>query len=84
MDRLKGKVAVVTGGGGGIGSATCRRFAEEGAKVAVLDIDLESAQAVAASIPDSDTLALRVDITNLENVSKVLSKRNSSSVPWTS
>ena len=68
MDRLKGKVAVVTGGGGGIGSATCRRFAEEGAKVAVLDIDLESAQAVAASIPDSDTLALRVDITNLENV----------------
>ena len=68
MDRLKGKVAVDTGGGGGIGSATCRRFAEEGAKVAVLDIDLESAQAVAASIPDSDTLALRVDITNLENV----------------
>ena len=68
MDRLKGKVAVVTGGGGGIGSATCRRFAEEGAKVAVLDIDLESAQAVAASIPDSDILALRVDITNLENV----------------
>ena len=68
MDRLKGKVAVVTGGGGGIGSATCRRFAEEGAKLAVLDIDLESAQAVAASIPDSDTLALRVDITNLENV----------------
>ncbi|MED5462734.1 MAG: glucose 1-dehydrogenase [Pseudomonadota bacterium] len=68
MDRLKGKVAVVTGGGGGIGSATCRRFAEEGAKVAVLDIDLESALAVAASIPDSDTLALRVDITNLENV----------------
>ena len=68
MDRLKGKVAVVTGGGGGIGSATCRRFAEEGAKVAVLDIDLESALAVAASIPESDTLALRVDITNLENV----------------
>ena len=68
MDRLKGKVAVVTGGGGGIGSATCRRFAEEGAKVAVLDIDLESAQAVAGSIPGSDALALRVDITNLENV----------------
>ena len=39
MRGLKDKVVVVTGGGGGIGGATCRRFAEEGAKVAVFDID---------------------------------------------
>ena len=68
MDRLGGKVAVVTGGGGGIGGATCRRFSKEGAKVAVLDVDLDAAQAVAASLGNADSLALHVDITDLENV----------------
>ena len=44
--RIEGRVAVVTGGCSGIGLATVRRFAEEGAAVAVLDLDQAAAQAV--------------------------------------
>ena len=50
MGLLDGRHAVVTGGGSGIGRATCRRMAEEGARVAVLDVDGESAEAVAEEI----------------------------------
>ena len=50
MRGLTGKIVIVTGGGGGIGGATCRRFAEEGAIVEVFDINLEAAQKVAAEI----------------------------------
>jgi len=50
MTRFEGKVVVVTGGGGGIGGATSRRFAAEGAKVAVFDLNLDAAKKVAADI----------------------------------
>jgi len=57
MDRFAGKVVVVTGGGGGIGGATCRRFAREGANVAVFDLNLAAARTVAAEIAASGGVA---------------------------
>ena len=61
MGLLVGKRALVTGGGSGIGAATCRRFAAEGASVAVLDVNGDAARAVAAEV---DGLAFAVDVTD--------------------
>src|SRR5580658_5259323 len=60
--RVADKVAVVTGGAGGIGSATARALAREGASVAVLDIDRAGAERVAAGIRDTGGDALAVDV----------------------
>jgi len=48
--KLERRVAVVTGGGGGIGAGICRAFAREGASVAVADINAEAAESIAAEI----------------------------------
>jgi len=50
MARFDGKTIVLTGGGGGIGGAACRRLAADGAKVAVFDLNLDAAEKVAADI----------------------------------
>ncbi len=50
MRGLKDKVAIVTGGGGGIGDAVCRRFGEEGSVVAVFDLNAAAAEKTAAAI----------------------------------
>lgn len=50
MGRFQDKTVIVTGGGGGIGGASCRRFAAEGARVAVFDRNPDSAAAVASAI----------------------------------
>ena len=50
MGRLEGRVAFVTGAGRGIGAATALRMAEEGARVALADVDIEGCQQVAAEL----------------------------------
>jgi NAD(P)-dependent dehydrogenase (short-subunit alcohol dehydrogenase family) len=50
MGLLEGQLAIVTGGAGGIGAATARRMAEEGARVAILDLNAEGAADVAREI----------------------------------
>ena len=57
MKGLDGKVALVTGGGGGIGTALCRRLAAEGAKVAVLDRDEAAGARTAAGIAAAGGIA---------------------------
>ncbi|HVI61392.1 MAG TPA: SDR family NAD(P)-dependent oxidoreductase, partial [Bradyrhizobium sp.] len=62
--RLAQRVALVTGGGGEIGGAICRRFAAEGAEVAIADLDPAKSEAVARAIAGSGgrALALPVDV----------------------
>lgn len=70
MQRFEGKTVIVTGGGGGIGGATCRRFAREGAKVAVLDLNQQAADQVVAQIraEGGQATAFRCDITERASV----------------
>jgi NAD(P)-dependent dehydrogenase (short-subunit alcohol dehydrogenase family) len=69
--RLEGKVALVVGGGSGMGRAGATAMAAEGAKVVVSDISLERAEAVAASIGD-DAAAMHVDVTSSELVERLV------------
>jgi NAD(P)-dependent dehydrogenase (short-subunit alcohol dehydrogenase family) len=55
--RFDGKVAFVTGGASGLGPTAAERFAGEGARVAVADIDSDGARRVASRLPDGDWLS---------------------------
>ena len=74
MLELKGKVALVTGGGSGIGEACAIMLAHRGAKVAVLDQNIEAAERVTQQIKSSggQANALRVDVSDEGQVSKAV------------
>lgn len=68
IGRLEGRRALVTGGGQGLGEALCLRLAAEGAKVAVADINIETARAVAEKIGG---VSLACDVTDYESCERM-------------
>ena len=70
MKRLEGKVAVITGGAGGIGAATGRLFAGEGASVLLVDLAAEALQQAVQAIGDEHVSAVVADVTQAEQVQR--------------
>ena len=73
--RLKDRVAIVSGGGRGLGEATSQRYAKEGAIVIVADLDIEPAECVAKEIQDRGgrATAVALDVTSRDAVENVVS-----------
>jgi len=68
----RGDVAVVTGGAGGIGEAVCRRLADAGHRVAVMDLDLGRAEAVASELSGDGHLGIGADVADTELIKQKL------------
>lgn len=73
---MQGKVAIVTGGGSGLGEATALALVEAGASVAVVDLGLDRAQAVVSRLKEAggNAIALSADVSDAEQVSKAVSE----------
>lgn len=76
MGRLEGRVALVTGASRGIGRATAWRFATEGARVCLADLDLEGSSSAAAEFVNEgmDAFAVQLDVTRRSEVEEVVGK----------
>src|ERR1700683_1236547 len=65
--KLKDKVAIVTGGARGIGEAIVRAYAAEGAHVAIADVEIDKAKALAAEL-DGKGIAIRLDVRDASSI----------------
>jgi NAD(P)-dependent dehydrogenase (short-subunit alcohol dehydrogenase family) len=72
-DELTDKVAIVTGGASGLGEGLVRRFAAEGAKVLIGDVDRDSGKALAAELGDN-ALFVEADVADFEQVGGLVSR----------
>ncbi len=72
--RLADKVAIITGGGQGIGRATALKFAQEGAKVAVCDINMTSVAETLRAVRDAggEAIGFQVDVTDKQSISRMV------------
>jgi 3-oxoacyl-[acyl-carrier protein] reductase len=70
-DRLRDKIAIVTGAGSGMGEAIAHTYAREGAKVAVLDVNEQAANKVASAI-GANALAVACDVTNKADIMRAV------------
>ena len=64
MGRIENKVAVITGGAGGIGSEVARRFVDEGALVLLVDLDEDALTQVCSELPSNRVSYLTADVTS--------------------
>jgi len=71
--QLEGKVALVTGGGTGIGAAIAKRFAAEGARVCITGRHQEMLDKVASDLPDGAVITCAGDVSNYEDVARMVS-----------
>ncbi|MDB5686697.1 MAG: alcohol dehydrogenase, partial [Rhizorhabdus sp.] len=76
MNRLQGKIAVITGAGSGIGRATALLFAKQGAAVVIADLNGDGAKAVAQEIVDAGgrSLALTIDVGDEEQLGEMIER----------
>jgi len=74
MERLKGKVALITGGARGLGASIAKHFSNEGAKIILCDINTDLANKIAKELGGK---AYYIDVSNSKNVEETFSKINS-------